>query len=98
MQNKKKAIIGETKLSGKEWFAQSGSTALVAEPSIKKSGEATEIDWELFTAEEDDENLDDLNFDDDENQAEEKQIGVYREPGAEKEGANDDVVSDDDDD
>jgi len=93
MEKKKKAATLEVRLNGREWFAKAGSTALVGETATDGAG-TTEIDWELFTAEEGDENLDDLALDD-EDEEEEKQIGVFREPGTEDQGIRDEVVDDD---
>jgi len=95
MDAKKKAASASSVLCGKEWFARSStSTALLPAVTMKKDGDAPDIDWELFTAEEGDENLDDIEFDD-ENVVEKKEIGVYREPGTEDQGARDEVVDDD---
>jgi len=97
MEAKKKVQVSQSsQLTGKEWFARSSSsTALLPASSTKKTEDgAPDIDWELFTAEEGDENLDDIEFDDD-NIVEDKEIGVYREPGTEDQGTQDEVVDDD---
>lgn len=94
MDSKKKATAQGSQVSGKEWFARSSSsTALLPAVAMKKGDGTPDIDWELFTAEEGDENLDDIEFDDD-NIVEEKEIGVYREPGTEDQGARDEVEDD----
>jgi len=88
----KKKSTQSVQITGKEWFARSSSTSLLPAISVKKEG-TPEIDWELFTAEEGDENLDDIEFDDD-NVEEDKQIGVFREPGTEDQGTRDEYVDD----
>jgi len=95
MDAKKKAIGQTSQITGKEWFARSSSTSLLPAVSVVNKDGAPEIDWELFTAEEGEENLDDIVFDDD-NVEEDKQIGVFREPGTEDQGTRDEFVDDDD--
>eukprot|EP01125_Pyxidicula_operculata_P000839 TRINITY_DN10735_c0_g1_i1.p1 TRINITY_DN10735_c0_g1~~TRINITY_DN10735_c0_g1_i1.p1 ORF type:complete len:271 (+),score=92.06 TRINITY_DN10735_c0_g1_i1:91-813(+) len=65
LEQKKRSAGGEVRLTGRELFAQSGSTALVAPDTGSGAGDSTDIDWELFAEEEgDDVDIEDIEDDD----------------------------------